>query len=75
MKLSQQITDIIETVKEQKNNLERNKILSHLEDAKAWAIRQEMFVPESVLQAEKLQPCTCVAGARSKTCPTHGDSV
>ena len=72
--ISQQIQAIIDEVKQQSNSLERNKIVSHLEDAKAWAIRQEVQVPKRLLETEPyvVGGCTCLPGSRDKTCPTHG---
>jgi len=76
MNLPDQIQALIDQVKTQKNNLQRNKIISHLEDALAHAKVQASWVPPSLAESAptptQTQGCTCPIGAIDSTCPIHG---
>jgi hypothetical protein len=84
MKISLKIQELIDEVGEQKNNGSRNRILSHLKDAKAHAVMQEVTVPPSLAEkapyerttANSMGPapfgCTCFHGAKNNNCPIHG---
>lgn len=69
-----QIQSLIDEIKQDPNSLERNKMVSHLEDAKAYAIAQTAKVPSS-LAATAPASCTCVMGAIARDCPQHGHTV
>lgn len=87
MNLPDQIQALIDQVKTQKNNLQRNKIISHLEDALAHAKVQASWVPPSLAEtAPSIVPAgqtvvnsdgsatcaVCPIGAIDTTCPIHG---
>jgi len=85
MNLPDQIQALIDQVKTQKNNLQRNKIISHLEDALAHAKVQDAWVPPSLAETAPAVPgpythiavapgtngCICPHGAYDKDCPIH----
>lgn len=79
MKMSQKIQALIDELGQEKNHESRNRILSHLKDAKAHAVEREVTVPPSLAQTapttatRPYDSCTCVPGARDRGCPVHGD--
>lgn len=80
--ISDHIKDIITAVKALPNSLERNKTVSHLEDARVWMHSIEFKegnrygVPPTQrkdLEAEDLGlRCSCPEGAVDSHCPIHG---
>lgn len=90
MTLPEKIQLLIDEIKQQKNHLERNKMVSHLEDALAWAMRQSNKVPESlaatapvgthvgtsVIEQKVQAMCTCpYPSVVDKNCPIHSALV
>lgn len=85
--ITKHINDLITATKAMPNSLERNKIISKLEDAKAWSITMQNKLPQSVLDKEPPMDnkvygnlpsaaigthCTCPEGARDTNCmATH----
>lgn len=68
--LSTDIKGLIDKTKALPNSLERNKIVSHLEDAKAHAIALQYRLgtaPDIGVE------CSCIAGAVDVHCPKHGE--
>jgi hypothetical protein len=60
---------LIDKVKALPNSLERNKIVSHLEDAKAHAIALQYRLGDA---PDIATHCTCLPGAVDTSCPVHG---
>lgn len=63
-----EIQALIDKVKQQPNSLERNKVISHLQDARAWAITLRARLGTAPHPAEQ---CTCPQGAIDAKCPIH----
>lgn len=80
MALSDHIGDLITAYKAQKSNERRNRILSHLKDAHAHAIVDELeeqdrnggMIPTPEAVVKGLNGCTCRPGMIDNSCPTHG---
>lgn len=84
--LSKQIENLIDTVKALPNSMERNKVVSKLQDAYAWAkvmdVKQADRMEKSIVadidmeaiqrKAEKGDLCICEPEAYSPHCKVHG---
>lgn len=85
--ISTHITDLITATKAMPNSLQRNKIMSHLEDAKAHALVLESYsgatyapgttaVPGGqVVNGNSSIACSCSVGVRDNDCPIHGNKT
>lgn len=69
-KISQQIQVVMDNVKAMKTNESRNRIMSHLKDARAHAIVDEAWVSPSL--SDSAPVCICPPGATDSNCPVHG---
>lgn len=67
--ISREIQNVIDMVGAEKNSQERNKIVSHLTDAKYAAMALESKFQTAPHPADQ---CTCPVGAVDKQCPLHG---
>ncbi len=68
MDITDQIINLTEAVKALPNSLARNKVMSHLHDARVWS--QELK-PKST--DEPKAECTCPVGGIRADCPVHGN--
>lgn len=78
MAYSDHIQDLITAAKAMPNGLNKNKMISHLEDAKAHAIVLEGYVPGVSPEDAANSPiganpfCLCKPGVIDNSCPVHG---
>ena len=66
--IADQIKHLIEQAKTLPNSLERNKTISHLEDARVWARQLENKYSQAPHPADQ---CICPNGAIDAKCPVH----
>lgn len=69
MSVSKHIDDLITLYKSKPNGEIRNKVLSHLKDAKYAAMALEHYENKAPHPADQ---CTCPLGAVDEECPLHG---
>lgn len=73
------IQSLIDQTKKLPNSLERNKLVSHLENARLIAALMEYQTGERYDQTftpdlpEKAYICTCPTGGRDTMCAVHSD--
>lgn len=83
--IADHIEDLITATKALPNSLHRNKIVSHLEDAKAHAIALDIKIDIREIQEpspfdgksalDYARGCICHKGMTDKQCPIHGYGV
>ena len=69
MSYSDQITSLIDALKLEPNSEERNKLISKLKDAWAWAKVLDWKYKEV---PNEPSDCTCAPSYTAKDCPVHG---
>lgn len=71
--ISDHIKDLIIAAKALPNSLERNKSVSHLEDARVWMESLELKEGKRYgVPPESSHTCICPPGAVDPNCPVHG---